>query len=66
MQELVQGFDQETAAVVMARLCSHKMEMEVFLFVLGSVNCFFGSQFEDLYLIVCNYVSWHPAYKKGA
>lgn len=27
-EELVQGFDQETAAVVMARLCSHKMEME--------------------------------------
>ncbi|GFY83650.1 Sec23/Sec24 protein transport family protein [Actinidia rufa] len=29
-RELVQGFDQETAAVVMARLTSHKMEMEVF------------------------------------
>ncbi|GFY82237.1 Sec23/Sec24 protein transport family protein [Actinidia rufa] len=28
--ELVQGFDQETAAVVMARLTSYKMEMEVF------------------------------------
>lgn len=27
-EELVQGFDQESAAVVMARLCSHKMEME--------------------------------------
>ncbi|KAL9224947.1 hypothetical protein vseg_000923 [Gypsophila vaccaria] len=27
-EELVQGFDQETAAVVIARLCSHKMEME--------------------------------------
>lgn len=27
-EELVQGFDQEAAAVVMARLCSHKMEME--------------------------------------
>ncbi|KAL2900053.1 Protein transport protein SEC23 [Bienertia sinuspersici] len=27
-EELVQGFDQETAAVVMGRLCSHKMEME--------------------------------------
>lgn len=27
-EELIQGFDQETAAVVMARLCSHKMEME--------------------------------------
>ncbi|GMH18623.1 hypothetical protein Nepgr_020464 [Nepenthes gracilis] len=27
-EELVQGFDQETAAVVMARLCSHKMELE--------------------------------------
>lgn len=27
-EELVQGFDQETASVVMARLCSHKMEME--------------------------------------
>ncbi|XAR48819.1 hypothetical protein NMG60_11031775 [Bertholletia excelsa] len=27
-EELVQGFDQETAAVVMARLVSHKMEME--------------------------------------
>ncbi|XP_057475645.1 protein transport protein SEC23 E-like [Actinidia eriantha] len=27
-EELVQGFDQETAAVVMARLTSHKMEME--------------------------------------
>lgn len=28
-QDLVQGFDQETAAVVIARLTSHKMEMEV-------------------------------------
>lgn len=28
-QELVQGFDQETAAVVMARLASLKMETEV-------------------------------------
>lgn len=28
-QELVQGFDQETAAVVVARLASYKMEMEV-------------------------------------
>ena len=28
-QELVQGFDQETAAVVMARLASFKMETEV-------------------------------------
>ncbi|CAO2823987.1 unnamed protein product [Amaranthus hypochondriacus] len=27
-EELIRGFDQETAAVVMARLCSHKMEME--------------------------------------
>lgn len=27
-EELIQGFDQETAAVVMARLCSYKMEME--------------------------------------
>nr|GMD63122.1 protein transport protein SEC23-like [Ipomoea batatas] len=27
-EELVQGFDQETAAVVMARLASYKMEME--------------------------------------
>ncbi|GMH08057.1 hypothetical protein Nepgr_009897 [Nepenthes gracilis] len=27
-EELVQGFDQETAAVVMARLCSQKMEWE--------------------------------------
>ncbi|XP_074272499.1 protein transport protein SEC23 E-like [Silene latifolia] len=27
-EELAQGFDQETAAVVMGRLCSHKMEME--------------------------------------
>lgn len=27
-EELVQGFDQETAAVVMARLCSYKMEQE--------------------------------------
>ncbi|GAB2295665.1 Protein transport protein S23 E [Dionaea muscipula] len=27
-EELVQGFDQETAAVVVARLCSHKMELE--------------------------------------
>ncbi|KAK6914375.1 Sec23/Sec24 beta-sandwich [Dillenia turbinata] len=27
-EELVQGFDQETAAVVLARLMSHKMEME--------------------------------------
>ena len=33
LQELVQGFDQETAAVVMARLTSLKMEIEVcFLF----------------------------------
>lgn len=29
LQELVQGFDQETAAVVMARLASYKMENEV-------------------------------------
>ena len=28
-QDLVQGFDQEVAAVVMARLASYKMEMEV-------------------------------------
>lgn len=28
-QELVQGFDQETAAVVVARLASFKMETEV-------------------------------------
>lgn len=28
-QELVQGFDQETAAVVVARLTSYKMETEV-------------------------------------
>ncbi|CAK9146342.1 unnamed protein product, partial [Ilex paraguariensis] len=28
LQELVQGFDQETAAVVMARLISYKMEIE--------------------------------------
>ncbi|KAK3025435.1 hypothetical protein RJ639_042161 [Escallonia herrerae] len=27
-EELIQGFDQETAAVVVARLTSHKMEME--------------------------------------
>ncbi|KAL9269206.1 transport protein SEC23 E-like protein [Drosera capensis] len=27
-EELIQGFDQETAAVVVARLCSHKMELE--------------------------------------
>lgn len=31
LQDLVQGFDQETAAVVIARLTSHKMEMEVLL-----------------------------------
>lgn len=30
LQELVQGFDQEAAAVVMARLTSLKMEIEVF------------------------------------
>jgi hypothetical protein len=30
-QELVQGFDQETAAVVLARYISLKMEMEVLL-----------------------------------
>jgi hypothetical protein len=30
LQELVQGFDQETSAVVMARLTSLKMEIEVF------------------------------------
>ncbi|MBA0858532.1 hypothetical protein Goshw_027675 [Gossypium schwendimanii] len=29
-EELIQGFDQETAAVVMARITSLKMEMEVF------------------------------------
>jgi len=29
IQELVQGFDQETAAVVMARYASLKMETEV-------------------------------------
>nr|GMD74254.1 protein transport protein SEC23-like [Ipomoea batatas] len=29
-EELIQSFDQETAAVVMARLASYKMEMEVF------------------------------------
>lgn len=29
MQDLIQGFDQEAAAVVMARLASYKMEMEV-------------------------------------
>lgn len=29
LQDLVQGFDQEVAAVVMARLASYKMEMEV-------------------------------------
>lgn len=28
-QELVEGFDQETAAVVLARFISLKMEMEV-------------------------------------
>lgn len=31
MQELVQGFDQETAAVVMARFTSLKMESEVLI-----------------------------------
>lgn len=31
LQDLVQGFDQEVAAVVMARLASYKMEMEVTL-----------------------------------
>lgn len=35
-QELVQGFDQETAAVVMARKTSLKMETEVF-----SINSLF-------------------------
>ena len=30
LQELVQGFDQETAAVVMARKTSLKMESEVY------------------------------------
>lgn len=36
IQELVQGFDQETAAVVMARKTSLKMETEVF-----SINSLF-------------------------
>lgn len=31
LQELVQGFDQETAAVVMARITSLKMEIEVII-----------------------------------
>lgn len=31
LQDLVQGFDQEAAAVIMARLASYKMEMEVIL-----------------------------------
>lgn len=31
LQDLVQGFDQEAAAVVMARLASYKMEMEVLI-----------------------------------
>lgn len=30
-QELVQGFDQETAAVILARYISLKMEMEVLI-----------------------------------
>lgn len=29
LQDLIQGFDQETAAVVMARMVSFKMETEV-------------------------------------
>jgi protein transport protein SEC23 len=33
IQELVEGFDQETAAVVLARYISLKMEMEVDFFV---------------------------------
>ena len=37
LQDLIQGFDQETAAVVIARLTSHKMEMEV-LFICLSVR----------------------------
>nr|GMD59927.1 protein transport protein SEC23-like [Ipomoea batatas] len=36
-EELVQGFDQETAAVVMARLASYKMEMEIVLQLLDSL-----------------------------
>lgn len=44
LQELVQGFDQETAAVVMARLASLKMETEVYLkmcyFLLFSIVSF--------------------------
>jgi protein transport protein SEC23 len=33
MQELVEGFDQETAAVVLARYISLKMELEVTSFM---------------------------------
>ncbi|THF97104.1 hypothetical protein TEA_001915 [Camellia sinensis var. sinensis] len=63
-EELVQGFDQETAAVVMARLASSKMEMEkqhiqlfdlpsflmisVFLFLMRLL-CFYNSPDETAY-----------------
>lgn len=51
LQELAQGFDQETAAVVIARLTSHKMEMEVFLLsiLVHKGNCNWGgTQLENL------------------
>lgn len=42
LQELVQGFDQETAAVVMARITSLKMEIEVIIKCLFlGVSCTF-------------------------
>ena len=45
MQELVQGFDQETAAVVMARLTSLKMEAEVLPEFFCFTFHFFGFSF---------------------
>lgn len=47
LQDLVQGFDQETAAVVIARLTSHKMEMEVLLYFYLYIN---GGGFSRLFL----------------
>lgn len=38
IQDLISGFDQEAAAVVMARLVSFKMETEVFFILHGFVN----------------------------
>ena len=39
LHDLVQGFDQETAVVVIARLTSHKMEIEVLFICLSLSSC---------------------------